>query len=114
MREILIDQARRKATIKRGGVSRRVELADGLALIEPPAADLLALDEALQRLQAEKPNLAEIVMLRYYAGLSLEETAGVVGRSVSTIKREWRFALARLARQMGADRPASAREPADD
>jgi RNA polymerase sigma factor (TIGR02999 family) len=114
MREILIEQARRKATIKHGGVSGRVELADGLALIEPPADDLLALDEAMQRLQAEQPQLAEIVMLRFYAGLSFEETAGVVGRSVSTIKREWRFARARLARQLGQDRPAGAGEPADD
>jgi RNA polymerase sigma factor (TIGR02999 family) len=114
MREILIEQARRKATTKHGGDSRRVELADGLALIEPPADDLLALDEAMQRLQAEKPGLAEIVMLRYYAGLSLEETAGVVGRSVSTIKREWRFARARLARQLGEDRPSGVGEPVDD
>jgi len=91
-----------------------VELVDGLALIEPPADDLLALDEAMQRLQTEKPHLAEIVMLRYYAGLSFEETAGVVGRSVSTIKREWRFARARLARQLREDRPAGAGEPADD
>src|SRR5260221_8138944 len=58
MREILIEQARRKATIKHGGVSGRVELADGLALIEPPADDLLALDEAMQQLQAAKPHLA--------------------------------------------------------
>jgi len=83
-------------------------------MIEPPADDLLALDEALQRLQAEKPHLAEIVMLRYYTGLSFEETASVVGRSVSTIKREWRFARAWLARQLGEDPPASAGEPADD
>jgi RNA polymerase sigma factor (TIGR02999 family) len=113
MREILIEQARRKATIKHGGASARVELADGLALIEPPATDLLALDEAVQQLQVEKPQLAEIVMLRYFTGLSFEETAGVVGRSVSTIKREWRFARAWLARQMGEDQPGSAREPAE-
>jgi RNA polymerase sigma factor (TIGR02999 family) len=100
MREILIEQARRKATLKHGGASQRVELGEGLAVIAPPADDLLALDEAIQRLQQEKPHLAEIVMLRYYSGLSFEETAAVVSRSVSTIKREWRFARAWLARQL--------------
>jgi RNA polymerase sigma factor (TIGR02999 family) len=97
MREILIDQARRKASRKRGGESRRVELTEGVALIEPPAEDLLALDEAIQRLHAEEPRLAEIVMLRYYTGLSVEETASVVSRSVSTVTREWRQARAWLA-----------------
>jgi RNA polymerase sigma factor (TIGR02999 family) len=97
MREILVDQARRKASLKHGGHGHRVELADGLALIEPPAADVLALDEAIQSLQAEEPRLAEIVLLRYYTGLSVEETAAVVGRSESTVKREWRQARAWLA-----------------
>src|SRR6516164_8402982 len=94
MREILIEQARRKAAAKHGGQGRRVELAEGLAVIEPPAEDVLALDEAVGKLQVDNPGLAEVVMLRYYAGLSFEETAGVVGRSVSTLKREWRFARA--------------------
>jgi RNA polymerase sigma factor (TIGR02999 family) len=97
MREILIEQARRKDSRKRGGGARRVELAEGLALIEPPADDLLALDEAIQQLQAEKPHHAEVVLLRYYTGLSVDETAAVVGRSVSTVTREWRFARAWLA-----------------
>ena len=85
MREILIEQARRKASLKHGGDGQRVELAEGMALIEPPADDLLALDEAIEKLQAEKPHLAEIVLLRYFTGLSVEETADVVGRSVSTV-----------------------------
>lgn len=97
MREILIEQARRKGSQKRGGGARRVELSEGLALIEPPADDLLALDEAIERLHVERPHLAEIVLLRYYTGLSVEETAGVVGRSISTVTREWRFARAWLA-----------------
>jgi RNA polymerase sigma factor (TIGR02999 family) len=101
MREILIEQARRKSSLKHGGASERVELVEGLAVIEPPADDLLALDEAIQKLQAAKPHLAEIVLLRYYTGLTFEETASVVGRSVSTIKREWRFARAWLTRQLG-------------
>ena len=97
MREILVDQARRKASHKRGGNSKRIELAEGLALIQPPSDDLLAIDEAIQYLQAEEPRLAEIVLLRYYTGLSVEETAEVVGRSISTITREWRQARAWLA-----------------
>jgi RNA polymerase sigma factor (TIGR02999 family) len=112
MREILIEQARRKDSLKRGGGAQRLELSEGLALIEPPADDLLALDEAIGLLQAEKPHLAEIVMLRYYTGLSVEETAGVVGRSVSTVVRDWRFARAWLAGRIGAD--AMGREKADD
>jgi RNA polymerase sigma factor (TIGR02999 family) len=105
MREILVDQARRKGSRKRGGDSQRIELAEGLAYIEPPADDLLALDEAIQRLQAEDPRRAEIVVLRYYTGLSVEETASVVGRSISTVMREWRQARAWLAGQLhkGAD-----------
>jgi RNA polymerase sigma factor (TIGR02999 family) len=97
MREILIEQARRKGSRKRGGEARRVELSEDLALIEPPADDLLALDEAIEQLRAERPHLAEVVLLRYYTGLSVEETADVVGRSVSTVTRDWRFARAWLA-----------------
>jgi RNA polymerase sigma factor (TIGR02999 family) len=100
MREILIDQARRKASAKHGGHGQRIELTEGVALIAPPADDLLALDEAIQRLQGEEPRLGEIVQLRYYAGLSLEETAEVVGRSVRTITREWRQARAWLAARL--------------
>ncbi len=102
MREILIEQARRKGSRKHGGGARRVELSEGLALIEPPADDLLALDEAIQQLQAEQPHLAEVVLLRYYTGLSVEETADVVGRSASTVTRDWRFARAWLAGRVWA------------
>src|SRR4051812_29505068 len=114
MREILIEQARRKAAHKRGGGSGRVDLGDGLAVIAPPADDLLALDEAMQQLQAARPDLAEIVMLRYYTGLSFEEAAGVVGSSLSTVKRQWRFARALLARELGDAPPAGAAGASDD
>ena len=101
MREILIEQARRKASLKRGGHGQRVELTEGLAWIEPPAEDLLALDEAIRRLETEDPRLAEIVMLRYYTWLSVVETARVVGVSVSTLTRDWRYARAWLAGVLG-------------
>ena len=101
MREILIEQARRKASGKHGGKGQRVELGEGLAWIEPPADDLLALDEAITRLQAEEPRLAEIVLLRYYTGLSVEETAAVLGESVRTVYRDWRHARTWLALELG-------------
>jgi RNA polymerase sigma factor (TIGR02999 family) len=105
MREILIEKARHKGSLKHGGQVQRVELAEGLAWIEPPTGGLLALDEAIQRLQAEDAHLAEIVLLRYYTGLSFEETASVVGVSVSTVKRDWRNARAWLARRLGEGTP---------
>ena len=105
MREILIEQARRKGSLKHGGQAQRLELAEGLAWIEPPSGDLLALDEAIQQLQAEDAQLAEIVQLRYYTGLSVEETASVIGVSISTLKRDWRYARAWLARRLGEGTP---------
>jgi DNA-directed RNA polymerase specialized sigma24 family protein len=72
-----------------------------MAYLEPPADDLLALDEAIQKLQQEQPHLAEIVMLRYYTGLSVEETAAVLGDSVRTVYRAWRHARTWLALEMG-------------
>jgi len=113
MREILIEQARRKDSRKRGGSARRVELSEGLALIEPPADDLLALDEAIEQLRAEKPHLAEVVLLRYYTGLSVEQTADVIGRSVSSVTRDWRFARAWLAGRLDDGAPAGPEEGTD-
>jgi RNA polymerase sigma factor (TIGR02999 family) len=107
MRRILLDQARHKRRIKRGGRGQRLELAEGIAVVEPPADDLLALDEAIQKLQARKPHLAEIVMLRYYTGLSVEETAEVLGESVRMVYRGWQHARIWLARELGEDAAAS-------
>ena len=95
-------QARRKASLKHGGQTQRVEFADGLSWIEPPDDNLLALDEAIQLLHAEDPRLSEIVQLRYYTGLGIEETAALVGSSPSTVKRDRRFARAWLAQRLGA------------
>ena len=100
MRDILIDQARHKASVKHGGKAQRIELADRLAWIEPPSGDMLALDDAIQQLHAEDARLAEIVRLRYYTGLSLDETAEVIGVSVSTVTRDWRCARAWLAERL--------------
>jgi RNA polymerase sigma factor (TIGR02999 family) len=105
MRDILIEQARHKASVKSGGKAQRVELAEGVAWIEPPSSDLLALDDAIQQLEAEDPQLAEVVRLRYYTGLSVEETASVLGVSISTLTREWRYARAWLASRLGDASP---------
>ncbi len=100
MREILIEQARQKGSAKHGGQVRRLDLTEGMAWIEPPSSDLLALDEAIQQLRAEDAYLAEVVELRYYSGLSVEETASLVGVSASTLTRDWRYARAWLARRL--------------
>src|SRR5262249_19419671 len=114
MREILIEQARHKSRLKRGGGGHRIELAEGLGWIEPPADDLLARDEAIRQLPAEDPRLAESVMLRYYSGLTVEETAAVVGVSVSTLTRDWRYARAWLAGFLGQAAAPGAEEVGDD
>lgn len=103
MREILIEQARRKGAAKRGGGAGRVPLEDVLAVVEPPADDILAVDEAITALRAVDPRAAELVQLRYYAGLTLEEAAEVLGGSVSTVQREWRYARAWLAERLKGD-----------
>ncbi len=106
MREILIEQARRKGADKRGGEAERVPLDEGVAWVEPPADDLLAVDEAIEALGRDDPRAAELVHLRYYAGLTLEETAEVLGSSVSTVQREWRYVRAWLADRMQGEPPA--------
>ncbi len=98
MRRILVEQARRKQTERHGGHLRRYSL-DGLDVEqEAPPEDLLALDEALTRLAAEHPEQAELVKLRYFAGLSIEEAAQAQGISPATAKRRWAFARAWLFR----------------
>ncbi len=96
MRQILVEQARRKATVKHGGGRQRIELEDVDAILEPPREDVLALDEALQRLEALDPRKGKIVLLRYFAGLTDTEVAAALEVSTATVEREWRFARALL------------------
>ncbi|SIO58319.1 RNA polymerase, sigma subunit, ECF family [Singulisphaera sp. GP187] len=95
MRRILIENARRKKAQKRGGAHSRVKL-DGIDIPDgpdgAPAEDLLALDEALTRLAREDPGKAELVKLRYFAGLSVEEAAEALGISRATAARHWDYA----------------------
>lgn len=100
MRQILVEQARRKGSKKRGGDRKRLDIADVDPVIEPPAEDLLALDEALKRLEEVDPRQGEIVNLRYFAGLTNVETAATLGVSVRTIEGEWRFIRAFLFDQL--------------
>ena len=101
MREVLIDQARRKASQKRGGDRQRIEFDEAQPVFELPSLDMLALDEALDQLERDDPRAFEIVQLRFFAGLKVEQVAQLMGLSVPTIEREWRFArtllYARLA-----------------
>lgn len=100
MRRILVERARAKGRIKRGGERKRVELADEMMAVEPESTDLLALDEALERLEKYDSRKCEVVMLRYFAGLSIEETAAGMGLSPATVKNEWAFARAWLHREL--------------
>jgi len=96
MRRILIERARGKGRLKRGGDRERVELEDH-AKEEPLAAvDLLALDEALEKLKAEDPAKAELVELRFFAGLTLDQVANTLGVSPATVDRHWAYARAFL------------------
>jgi RNA polymerase sigma factor (TIGR02999 family) len=108
MRRILVDHARAHLASKRGGAMRKVPLHE--ANLGGPARDIevLALDEALTRLAAMDPQQARIVELRYFGGLTMEETAEVMRLSRATIGREWRVAKAWLSAELGpaADRPA--------
>src|SRR5262245_37172824 len=99
MRHILVDAARRKQTVKHGGERRRVPLEEFHRVAESPE-DLLDLDAALTRLAAEQPDKARLVQLRFFAGLSTAEAAGVLGVSVATAERWWAFARAWLYREL--------------
>jgi RNA polymerase sigma factor (TIGR02999 family) len=105
MRQILVDHARARGAAKRGGAARRVTLTEGVEPAVVRDLDLLALDEALRRLEAMDPVQGRVVELRYFAGLSIEETAEVLGKSPATVNREWRMARAWLRRELGPPRP---------
>ena len=98
MRRILVDRARRKRRIRHGGDRERVPLSDAEAEVadEAPAEELLALDEVLDRFAAKHPAKAELVKLRYFAGLSEEEAAAALGVSRATASRYWTYARAWL------------------
>jgi RNA polymerase sigma factor (TIGR02999 family) len=107
MRRILVEKARRKRRLKRGGDRNRVPLEELEIDAESPQLDLIALDDALRKLAVEFPEKAEIVQLRFFAGLSHEEVADILGVSAITIKRHWRYARVWLLQQMEGSRDFS-------
>jgi RNA polymerase sigma factor (TIGR02999 family) len=105
MRRILVDRARNKGRQKRGGGARRLELNELDLASPPPDDDLLALDEALGRLEQEDRPKAELVKLRFFAGLSVEQAAAALGISRATADRYWRFARAWLFHEICGTEP---------
>lgn len=102
MRRILISHARARNADKRGGGGADSTLDDALVAAEDRPAELVALDDALTRLEARSPRQARVVECRYFAGMSIEETAAALGVSPATVKREWTIARAWLIREMSA------------
>jgi RNA polymerase sigma factor (TIGR02999 family) len=100
MRQILVDYARKKIAQKRGGDFTRVSLFEGIILLDGSDEKIIALDEALKKLSEFDPQLSQIVELRFFSGLSIEETSNVLNVSESTIKREWNVAKAWLYREI--------------
>lgn len=100
MRRILVEQARRRGRLKRGGDRQRVELDDLPDKKDTENVDYVVLDEALRRMEKEDERMARVVMLRYFAGLSIEETAEAMDVSPMTVKRDWACAKAWLYEEM--------------
>jgi RNA polymerase sigma factor (TIGR02999 family) len=105
MRRILVEQARRKRRVRHGGGRVRIELDEACAIVQPPSHDLLALDEALSRLAARDPVRAELVKLRFFAGLTMPEAAEALGISLATAERYWTFARTWLYAELTAEDP---------
>lgn len=102
MRRILVDHARSRYAAKRGGEAAcKLTLDEGIAVSGQPDLDLVALDDALNRLATMDPQQSRIVELRFFAGLSIEETAEVIGISPATVKRDWAMARAWLFQELG-------------
>jgi len=111
MRRVLVDHARKVRASKRGGDLERVSLSVARVVVDEQPERLLALDEALAQLAGEDERAAEVARLRFFAGLSVPETAAALEVSERTVAREWTFARARLAELLGSDAVGAA---ADD
>ena len=105
MRRVLVDHFRRKASLKRGAGQRALPLLDGAEAATASPSEWLEFEQALSDLERADERSGRVVELRYFAGLSVEETAEVLGVSRRTVLREWRFARAFLARHLRIDRP---------
>ena len=103
MRDILVEQARKHASRKRGGDRKRLAFDDVTLSVTEHADDLIALDDALRELEATDETSTRVVMLRFFAGLTVDDTARAMDVSDATIERHWRYARAWLRREMGSD-----------
>ena len=103
MRRILVEKARRKQRVKHGGEYQRVEMDEERLVCSVPEDQIIALDEALERFDQEEPEKAQLVKLRFFAGLSIEEAAEVLGISRATASRHWTYARAWLHDAVSAD-----------
>jgi RNA polymerase sigma factor (TIGR02999 family) len=112
MRQILIDHARIRQAVKRGGPVAHYSLEEDLVVSPERDTDLVALDEALERLAAVDPRKSQVVELRFFGGLSVEETAEVLKVSEKTVRREWQFAKAWLLHELSAEKGDGTRTPA--
>jgi RNA polymerase sigma factor (TIGR02999 family) len=108
MRRILVDHARAKRSLKRGGADRPISLDEELLVSDPRRRDLVSLDDALQALMALDERKGRVVELRYFGGLSVEETAAVLKVSPRTVKGDWQFAKVWLLREMRREGPDDA------
>jgi RNA polymerase sigma factor (TIGR02999 family) len=110
MRQILVNHAERHKAAKRGG-GNKVSLEDGAAAVAPRGVDVIALDQALNKLTLLDPRQGRIVELRFFGGLTEDEIAKVLGVSPITVKRDWRIARALLHRELSAEVPELADQP---
>ena len=111
MRRILVERARHYRRIKHGGEQQRVELDTESPALAPALPDVIAIDQALTRLEKLDPGKAKIVLLRYFAGLTIEETAAAMDLSPATVKNEWAFARAWLHNVLTGAEPSADAEP---
>jgi RNA polymerase sigma factor (TIGR02999 family) len=113
MRRILVEQVRRKRSLKRGGDRLCTDITTAEIAAPEPIEDLVALDEALTKLALQDPPKAELVKLRYFAGMTIEEAAEALGISPATAKRYWTYAKTWLYQEIAGDRPTLAEDQSE-
>jgi RNA polymerase sigma factor (TIGR02999 family) len=102
MRRILVDHARQHSSAKRGGGAQQVTLEDAMLVSKDNASEMLAIDEALGKLEQLDQRKSQVAVMRFFAGLTVEETAEALAISIETVARDWRFARAWLRNELGA------------
>jgi RNA polymerase sigma factor (TIGR02999 family) len=108
MRRILVEWARSRQALKRGGAAVPLELVESLVAADGPGQDLVALDDALKDLSTLDPRKGKVVELRFFGGLSVEETSDALKISCETVMRDWKFAKSWLRRELAREKPVAA------